>query len=267
MAAGDAKPFPLRATAYRVYFPLFDADGDLVTAATGLDSERSIDGATFADCTNEATEIATGSGMYYLDLTAAELTSDCTVVIVKTTSSGAKTTPIILYPVDVGDIDVDVTAWLGTAAATPSVAGVPEVDVTHWIGTAAATPSVAGVPEVDLTHVAGATTSVSVLATNVASTNTIVSSTGVVVGAGSKTGYELSTSGIDALFTRQLTQSYAADGVAPTVAQALFLIQQMLGDFAISGTTLTVRQLNGSATAATFTLDSSTAPTAITRTT
>ncbi len=51
--------------------------------------------------------------------------------------------------------EVDVTKWLGTAAATPTVAGVPEVDVTHWIGTAAATPTVAGVPEVDITHLLG----------------------------------------------------------------------------------------------------------------
>ena len=67
-----------------------------------------------------------------------------------------------------GNGAADVIEWLGTAAATPTVAGVPEVDVTHWLGTAAATPTVAGVPEVDLTHVAGATTDVSALATNVA---------------------------------------------------------------------------------------------------
>ena len=41
-------------------------------------------------------------------------------------------------------------------------------NVTTWLGTAAATPTVAGVPEVDITHVAGATTDVSALATNVA---------------------------------------------------------------------------------------------------
>jgi hypothetical protein len=52
-------------------------------------------------------------------------------------------------------LDVSVTQWLGTAAATPTVAGVPEVDVTHWLGTAAATPTTAGVPEVDVTHFAG----------------------------------------------------------------------------------------------------------------
>ena len=52
----------------------------------------------------------------------------------------------------VTDQPVNVTKWLGTAAATPTVAGVPEVDVTHWIGTAAATPTTAGVPEVDVTY-------------------------------------------------------------------------------------------------------------------
>ena len=52
-------------------------------------------------------------------------------------------------------LQTDTTQHLGTAAATPTVAGVPEVDVTHWLGTAAATPTVAGVPEVDLTHISG----------------------------------------------------------------------------------------------------------------
>ena len=45
-----------------------NADGDLVTGAASLDSEISKDGGTFADVTAEATEIATNSGMYYLDL-------------------------------------------------------------------------------------------------------------------------------------------------------------------------------------------------------
>lgn len=54
---------------------------------------------------------------------------------------------------DGGDnLDVNTVQWLGTACATPTVAGVPEVDPTHWNGTAVATPTVAGVPEVDATH-------------------------------------------------------------------------------------------------------------------
>lgn len=55
-----------------------------------------------------------------------------------------------------GDLlQIDAQQHLGTAYATPTVAGVPEVDVTHWLGTAAATPTVAGVPEVDVTHLGG----------------------------------------------------------------------------------------------------------------
>ncbi len=65
----------------------------------------------------------------------------------------------------------------------------------------------------------------------------------------------------------QLIESYAADGVAPTLTQAVMLIQQQLGDFSISGTTLTVKKVDGSSTAATFTLDDSANPTSITRTT
>lgn len=97
MAAGDAKAVPVKNAAYRVTFPILDADGDLVTGAAGLDSEVSIDGGTFGDCSAEATEIATSSGMYYLDLTNTEMNGDTIAIIVKTSTVGAKTTPIVLY--------------------------------------------------------------------------------------------------------------------------------------------------------------------------
>ena len=129
MASTDARPIPIKNTAFRAVFPILDADGDLVTGATGLDSEVSKDQGTFADCTNEATEIATSSGMYYLDLTSTEMNADCVAVIVKTSSSGAKTTVLVFYPVEAGDIDVDVTAWNGTAVSSPATAGIPEVNV------------------------------------------------------------------------------------------------------------------------------------------
>ena len=69
------------------------------------------------------------------------------------------------------------------------------------------------------------------------------------------------------VLTTQMTEAYAADGAAPTLAQALMMIQQKLGEFSISGTTLTMKKLDGSATAATFTLDDATSPTSITRAT
>lgn len=71
----------------------------------------------------------------------------------------------------------------------------------------------------------------------------------------------------DTIRGRQLTESYAADGVAPTVEQALFLIQQMLTEMSIAGTTMTVKKLDGATTAATLTLNDATTPTSITRTT
>jgi fibronectin-binding autotransporter adhesin len=97
-AAGDALDIPVYGSNYRVSFGILDADGDLVTGATGLDSEVSIDCGTFTDCTNEATEIATSSGMYYLDLSGAEMTGKIITVIVKTSSSGAKTTTLSIHP-------------------------------------------------------------------------------------------------------------------------------------------------------------------------
>jgi len=70
-----------------------------------------------------------------------------------------------------------------------------------------------------------------------------------------------------AVLTTQMTEAYAADGVAPTLAQAIFLIQQSLHEFGIVGTSRTVYKLNGTDTAAVFTLDSDTAPTITHRTT
>jgi hypothetical protein len=40
------------------------------------------------------------------------------------------------------NLDISVVQWLGTACATPTVAGVPEVDATHWGGTAVASAAV-----------------------------------------------------------------------------------------------------------------------------
>lgn len=67
------------------------------------------------------------------------------------------------------------------------------------------------------------------------------------------------------ILTTQMTESYAADGVAPTLAQGIFNIQQNLGDFAYAGTTKTTKRIDGSTTAATYTLDDATNPTSSTR--
>lgn len=66
--------------------------------------------------------------------------------------------------------------------------------------------------------------------------------------------------------TQQITESYATNGTAPTLAQAVMAIHQHLMSFAISGSTKTVYKLDNSTTAYSETLDSSSAPTSLKRT-
>lgn len=86
-----------KGVAFTVEFPIYKSDGTLITGAAGLDSEVSKDHGTFADCTNEATEIATNSGYYYLALTATEMNADAVAVVVKTSSTGAILPTITIY--------------------------------------------------------------------------------------------------------------------------------------------------------------------------
>jgi hypothetical protein len=91
----NALPYPVYGVAFTVVAPLLDADGDPISPSSP-DSEVSKNGDTFADCTNEATEIATSSGVVYLTLTSTEMTAD--IVAVRIQSTGAKTTVLTLYP-------------------------------------------------------------------------------------------------------------------------------------------------------------------------
>lgn len=137
MAATDARPVPIKNTAFRVTFVILDNDGDPVTGATGLDSEVSKDGAAFADCTNEATEIS--AGVYYLDLTSTEMNADTVAVQVKTTSTDAKTTVLVFYPQEAGDIKVDLET-----VKTQTVTCGAGVTVLASVGTAATSTAQTG---------------------------------------------------------------------------------------------------------------------------
>lgn len=117
MASSDALPIPRKNVAFRVTFPLFDADGDPVTGAAALDTEISKDGAAFADGTNEAVEIG-ASGLYYLDLTASEMNADTVAVVVKTSTSGAKSAVLVLYPAEDSELRSNTVAWNGTAPSS-----------------------------------------------------------------------------------------------------------------------------------------------------
>jgi hypothetical protein len=182
MASTDARPIPRKNAAYRVTFMILDADGDLVT---GLDSEVSIDAGTFTDCTNEATEIATASGMYYLDLTSAEMNGDTIAIIVKTSSSGAKTTPIVLYPEEAGDIRVDVTMLSGDATAADNAESF--FDGTGYAGTNNVIPLVT-------------TTTTATTATNVTTVNGLAANviTATSINADAITAAKIADGAIDA---------------------------------------------------------------------
>lgn len=75
------------------------------------------------------------------------------------------------------------------------------------------------------------------------------------------------TENATAVLTTQMTESYNADGVAPTLAQAIFVTMQRLTEFSIASQTITVKQLDGSTTAYTLTMDSASNPTSSTRST
>jgi hypothetical protein len=81
------------------------------------------------------------------------------------------------------------------------------------------------------------------------------------------TASSLAADAVQEIWTTTLTEAYATDGSAFTPAQGLFMIWSALSEFAISGTTITAKKLDGSTTSMTFTLDSSTAPTSRTRAT
>lgn len=117
----------------------------------------------------------------------------------------------------------------------------------------------------DLLPDAGALSSIATaasLATIDSNVDAILVDTGATIPAQIAALQDLSL--IDVLDT-QLTESYAAAGANPTVRQILFLVQQLLGDFSISGNTLTAHKLDGVTAAANFTLNDPVNPTSIKR--
>jgi len=139
MASTDARPLPLLNNAYRITFDILDADGDPVIGAAGLDSEKSLDGAAFSDCTNEATEI--GNGLYYLDLTAAEMNADTVAIVIKTSTSGAKQTNLVIYPKALGDMDMSLESG---AISDSKIAGSAITDAKIATGALTAAKFAAG---------------------------------------------------------------------------------------------------------------------------
>src|SRR3990172_8389571 len=193
--------------------------------------------------------------------TAGDVTADTAAILVDTSTTLETDLDAIIAAVITNAAGVDIAADIiavkaDTAAILTDTGTTLEADLDAIIAAV-------------ITNAAGVDIAADIIAVK-ADTAAVLADTGtdgVVVAAASKTDYALSNAGVDALFVRALTEAYAADGAAPTVAQALFAIQQFLQERVVSGTTVTVKKLNGTTTAMTFTLDDATTPTSITRAT
>ena len=70
---------------------------------------------------------------------------------------------------------------------------------------------------------------------------------------------------MDAMWTTAQTEAYATDGSNATPTELLYMIWCAVNEFAISGTTITGKKLDGSTTAMTWTIDDASNPTSRTR--
>ncbi len=169
---------------------------------------------------------------------------------------------------DIAAAKVDTAAIkVQTDKLTFTVANQVDANVLDWKSSTA--PAMTGDAYARLGAPAGASVSADIAAVKVDTAATLddTGTSGVVVASGSKTGYALTSAYDFAKGTVAVTESYAAANAAPTPVQALLAILQKLYERSVSGTTETIKKLDGSTTAATETLDDATNPTSVTRAT
>jgi hypothetical protein len=175
-----------------------------------------------------------------------------------------------------GDLTATMKTSIGTAVAASAVASVTGNvggNVTGSVGSVTgAVGSVTGAVGSVTGNVGGNVTgSVGSIATGGITTASFASGAinAAAIAADAIGASELAADGITEIvtgvLTTAMTEAYPTDGSTMTVAQALYLIAQTIGEFSISGTTLTVRRTDGSTTAATYTLNDATSPTSRTR--
>lgn len=176
---------------------------------------------------------------------------------------------------------VNVTAWAGvstssndialkdTLAAGTDITGTFNVNAVQWDGASTSAQDVALFDStalfnalvglaVNVTRWAGVSTSTN----DIAILDTLAKTTHI-------TGFnDVSKNSISAVVMgTALTESYAVDGSAFTLPQALYQVWARLSEFSISGQVITAFQLDGVTPAMTFSLDSATAPTKVERVT
>lgn len=118
-------PYPVKGCRFTILVPYLDADGD-PTDPTTPDTERSIDAASFADCTEEATTITGSNGMAYITLTGDEMNGSAIAVAAKV-ASGPKNTLATLYPRTLPIVQSG-TAQAGAAGTITLSTGALQID-------------------------------------------------------------------------------------------------------------------------------------------
>lgn len=175
----------------------------------------------------------------------------------------AKTDLIPAEPAAVGSAMTLTIAYdaAKTAASQASVDDVPtlaEIEASAVLGKEATLTTIAGYLDTEIAAIKAKTDNLPAQPAAVGSAMTLTAAYDPAKTAATQAS-------VDALWTTAIAEAYAADGAAPTPAQALCMILQLLAEKSVSGTTMTVKKLDGATTAMTFTLNDATAPTSITR--
>jgi len=171
---------------------------------------------------------------------------------------------------DIAAVKTDTAAIKAkTDSLTFTVAGVADSNVVDWKGSAA--PANTGDAYARLGAPAGASVSADIAAVKTDTANIGTAGAGLTaLGDTRIANLDANVSSRAApsdILTTALTESYATLHSAPTLTQLLLEIRAHHSEKSTTGTTTTLKKIDGSTSAMTFTLDSSSAPTSITRAT
>lgn len=225
---------------------------------------------THADYTDGLHEIAVDTTGY----AAGEYAVFCTLTI-SSVNPGGFVGSVKVRTAGTAALATNTVEWRGTAVSDPTVEGVPNVNVktVNDVATTSVTTigavigtATAGALETTAQSILTDTTEIGVAGAGLTAINLpdqTINITGNLSGSvGSVTGLSVA-----AILTTAITEAYRANGAAPTLAQFICEVLAHLGEADVTGTTKTIKKLDHSTTAETFTLDSSTTPTLITRST
>lgn len=123
-------PFPVRNARYTIGIPYLDADGD-PTDPTTPDTEISLDGGDYTDCTEEVSTIVGSNGSGFITLTGAEMDASLIFICAKV-ASGPKATLAMLTP-RILPVMASGTAQAGAAGSITLAANIGTYDFTGCI--------------------------------------------------------------------------------------------------------------------------------------